>query len=101
MNNPEKYEVELFGQNFVLSTTDGKKQELKKVVEYYKTIVEELIEKLPNRQHIDIAILAGLKVADKLYTLASSKDFEVEEGDGKIQKIVDDAIKQLDISMGL
>ena len=42
MDNSEKYELELFGQKFVLSTTDGKKHELEKVVDYFKSTIETL-----------------------------------------------------------
>jgi cell division protein ZapA (FtsZ GTPase activity inhibitor) len=101
MENSEKYEVELFGQKFVLYTTDGEKNELKKVVEYYKSIVENLSGKFPERQFLDIAILAGLKVTEKLYSIAGSKNIKIEPEDKKIHKIVNDAIKRLDNSLGL
>jgi len=101
MENNEKYEVELFGQKFILSTTDGEKNELKKVVEYYKSIVENLMEKLPERQHLDIAVLAGLKISDKLHEIAKSKNIKIHTEDRKISKIVTDVIKRLDNSLGL
>ena len=101
MNKSEKYEIDLFGQKFVLSTTDGEKDELKKVVDYYKRVVENLTEKLPNRQHLDIAILAGLKIADKLYSIAGSKNINIEKETKKLDKVLNDAIKRLDISLGL
>ena len=101
MNKSEKYEIDFFGQKFVLSTTDGEKSELKKVVDYYKKVVEDLAKKLPDRQHLDIAILAGLKITDKLYSIASSKDINIEKDVKKLDKVLSDVIKRLDISLGL
>lgn len=101
MGNPEKYELELFGQRFVLSTNDGEKSELKHIVEYYKNIVENLLKKMPDRQHLDIAILAGLKVADKLHSIANGKNIKVENEEQKLHQILNDVIKRLDISLGL
>ena len=101
MENPEKYEAELFGQKFILSTTDGKKHDLEKVVEYFKSVVESLTKKLPDRPQLDIAILAGLKISDKLYSLANLKGVDLDVDDKEIHKIVNDVIKRLDISLGL
>ncbi len=101
MNKPEKYETDFFGQRFVLSTTDGEKNELKKVVEYYKKVIEGLAKKLPDRQQLDIAILAGLKITDKLYSLAGSKDIAVEKESVNLDNVLSDVIKRLDISLGL
>jgi len=96
-----KYEVELFGQKFILSTTDGKKDELKKVVEYYREVVELLSEKLGNRPQLDIAILAGIKITDKLHSIANPENIKIEEQNKKLHDIVDSAIKRLDNSLGL
>lgn len=102
MSSDEKYEISLFGQKFVLFTTDGNKQELKQVVDYYKRTVEALTEKLPNRPQLDIAILAGLKVTDKLFSLAGSKNIKIDDkNNNKIHEILDNAIKRLDISLSL
>ena len=101
MSQEEKYEVELFGQKFVLTTTDGEKNDLKKVVEYYKSIIEDLSGKFPDRQFLDVAILAGLKVTDELYSVAASKNIKLTPETKKIHKIVNDAIKRLDNSLGL
>jgi len=99
VENLQKYEVELFGQKFVLSSDDGKKHELEQVVKYYKKIVDMLIDKLPSRPQLDLAILAGLKVTDKLFNLANSKNITVLNDEEKIHEILNDAIKRLDISL--
>lgn len=103
MEQFEKYEVKLFGQNFILTTNDGSKNDLKIVVDYYKKVVEKLTEKLPNRPQLDIAILAGLKIADKLYSLANNKNIKLTEEDeeNELQKKIIDAIKRLDNSLTL
>lgn len=104
MENIEKYDLKLFGQNFVLTTNDGDKNDLKIIVDYYKKTVEKLMDKLPNRPQLDIAILAGLKITDKLYSMANTKNIKINENDiddDKIHKIVTDAIKRLDNSLGL
>jgi cell division protein ZapA (FtsZ GTPase activity inhibitor) len=103
MSSLEKYELDIFGQKFVLSTSDGKTSELKKVADYYKSVVENLSKKLPDRQLLDIAILAGIKITDKLYSVSNSnsKSEKFDDGQSKIHDIVDDAIKRLDISLRL
>ena len=101
MSTLEKYELDIFGQKFLLSTSDGKRSELKKVAEYYKGIVENLAKKLPDRQLLDIAILAGIKITDKLYSMTNSKSINFDEDEVKIREIVNDAIKRLDISLRL
>ena len=101
MDNLQKYEVELFGQKFVLSSNDGKKHELEKVVNYYKKNVDNLLKKLPNRPQLDLAILAGLKIADKLFSLAKTKNVKLINDEDKIHEIVSEAIKRLDISLKL
>jgi cell division protein ZapA (FtsZ GTPase activity inhibitor) len=101
MKTPEKYELDIFGQKFSLSTSDGKKSDLKKVADYYKNVVEKLAKKLPDRQLLDIAILAGIKITDKLYSLSNSKSIDFDEDESKIHDIVNDAIKRLDISLRL
>ncbi len=107
MNSLEKYELDLFGQKFVLSTNDGNLSELKKIADYYKNIVENLAKKLPDRQILDITILAGIKITDKLYSMINSKPtddskpIKFSADDVKIHEIVDEAIKRLDISLGL
>ena len=101
MSALEKYELDIFGQKFVLSTSDGEKSELKKVADYYKNIVENLAKKLPDRQLLDIAILAGIKITDKLYSISNSKSVNFDEDETKIHEIVNDAIKRLDISLRL
>ncbi len=101
MDNTEKYEVELFSQKFILSTNDGNKSDLEKVANYYKKIIENLTKKLPNRPQLDIAILAGLKITDKLYSFANTKNIKLENNEEKIHEIVTDAIKRLEISLNI
>src|SRR4030042_2455386 len=98
MDKIEKYDLKLFGQSFVLTTNDGDKNDLKIIVDYYKKTVERLIEKLPNRPQLEIAILAGLKITDKLYSIANTKNIKIDDNDiddDNIHKIVTDAIKRL------
>ncbi len=104
MEKIEKYDLKLFGQTFILTTNDGEKNDLKIIVDYYKKTVERLTEILPNRPQLDIAILAGLKITDKLYSIANTKNIKIDDSeidDENIHKIVTDAIKRLDNSLGL
>lgn len=101
MDNTEKYEANFFGQKFILSTNDGEKDDLEKVVNYYKKALDSLIEKLPNRPQLDLAILAGLKITDKLYSISKLKNLKFDENEEKIHEIVNDAIKRLEISLNL
>lgn len=99
--NGDKYNLELFGQNFSLVTEDGKKDELIKVGNYFKSIVESLQKKAPNKSQLDIAVLAGLKVTDELYNLAKSKKTPMNGDNQKIEEIINQAIKQLEFSLKL
>lgn len=104
MNKTEKYEIKLFGQNFVFTTDDGTKEDLKAVIEYYKRVVENLMEKLPGRSQLDIAILAGLKITDKLYTLINKKSVKIGDKDKDEESIdikINEAIKRLEKSLTL
>ncbi len=101
MNDLQKYEITIFGQKFTLTTSDGESAELKKIADYYKRIVEHIAEKLPNRSQLDIAVLAGLKITDKLYSVLKSKNMDIDVVNEKLNEIVNEAIKRLDISMEL
>jgi cell division protein ZapA (FtsZ GTPase activity inhibitor) len=101
MDETQKYELNVLGQKFILTTIDGQANELKKVAEYYRSIVEYITQKLPNRSQLDIAVLAGLKITDKLYTAMKSKNMDLDSVNDKLHEIVNEAIKRLDISMEL
>ncbi|HOF00722.1 MAG TPA: cell division protein ZapA [Spirochaetota bacterium] len=99
--NGDKYNLELFGQNFSLVTKDGKKDELIKVGNYFKSIVESIQKRAPNKSQLDIAVLAGLTVTDELYNLAKSKKTTMNGDNQKIDEIITQAIKQLELSLKL
>ncbi|HNZ26811.1 MAG TPA: cell division protein ZapA [Spirochaetota bacterium] len=99
--NGDKYNLELFGQNFSLVTKDGKKDELIKVGNYFKSIVESIQKRAPNKSQLDIAVLAGLTVTDELYNLAKSKKTTMNGDNQKIDEIITQAIKQLEVSLKL
>jgi cell division protein ZapA (FtsZ GTPase activity inhibitor) len=101
MDDLQKYEIKILGQKFTLSTSDGQVNELKKVAEYYKSMVEHIALKLPNRSQLDIAILTGLKITDKLYSVLKTKDVDLDVVNEKLHEIVNEAIKRLDISLEL
>jgi len=99
--NGDKYNLELFGQNFSLVTKDSKKDELIKVGNYFKSIVESIQKRAPNKSQLDIAVLAGLTVTDELYNLAKSKKTTMNGDNQKIDEIITQAIKQLEVSLKL
>jgi cell division protein ZapA (FtsZ GTPase activity inhibitor) len=101
MEDQKKYEIKIFGQKFTLTTSDGQVNELKKVAEHYKMVVEHISQKLPNRSQLDVAILAGLKITDKLYSVLKSKDMDLDLVNERLNEIVNEAIKRLDISLDL
>lgn len=101
MNDLKKYELTIFGQKYTLTTSDGDSNELKKIADYYKRIVEHIAQKLPNRSQLDIAVLAGLKITDKLYSVLKSKNMDIDVVNEKLNEIVNEAIKRLDISLEL
>ncbi|MCG8572073.1 MAG: cell division protein ZapA, partial [Spirochaetes bacterium] len=108
---------EIFGQNFELETKDGKRNDLMKVANYYKKVIETLKKKQPNKPHLEIAVLAGLMITDDLYNLVQSRknnDLNPETNanpekapsanpaaDQKIDEILNQAIKKLEISLKL
>ncbi len=101
METGEKYEVDFFGQRFVFSTKDGNRGDFEKIINYYKKLIDGLIKKMPDRSHLDIAIMAGLKVTDRLYSLVNEKKGNFEEDEEKLHEILNDAIRRLDISLGI
>ncbi|OHD07317.1 MAG: hypothetical protein A2086_03105 [Spirochaetes bacterium GWD1_27_9] len=101
MSNIEVYKLELFGQDFSLTTKDGNKEELRKVADYYRKKIEELLKKFPNTPYLNIAVLAGLTVTDELYNLSKSKNTNFVFEEKKIDEILNEAIKQLEFSLTL
>lgn len=73
-NDENKFSLELFGQSFFFTTSNDKKEELIKVGNYYKNIVDSLEKKFPERAHMDILVLSGLMIADELYLLLKSRN---------------------------
>jgi len=90
-SNNNKLTLELFGQSFSF-TTDAKKEELIKVLNYYKHVVNSIEKKFPNRSHLDIAVLTGLIITDELYMVLKSRNknlnSEEEELDTKIIELI-------------
>ena len=95
-----KYVLEIFGQEFILTTTDGEEEDLANVSEYFKKVAEELHAKFPKRPQLDIAILAGLKITDEYYAFAKAKKKSINE-EKNFSDVIDEAIKRLDISLNL
>lgn len=103
--NHEKYILKLFGQQISLTTNDGNREDLKNVAEYFKSVVEELQNSFKSKSQLDIAILAGLKITDELYSYLKSnkspnlQNLNNKKNMGEIEKKLITAIKQLDISL--
>ena len=95
-NNDNKFELNLFGQTFFFTTTDGKKEELIRVGNYYKSIVNSLEEKFPTKSHLDIVVLAGLMITDELYMVLKSRNRNFSIEDKEIEKKILDLINSLD-----
>ena len=95
------YKLEIFGLEFPVKTKDGNKEELKKISEYYKRIVVELQKKSPTLPHLNVAVLAGLTLTDELYNLAKSKNVKIGVDDKKVDELLSEALKQLDISLNI
>jgi cell division protein ZapA (FtsZ GTPase activity inhibitor) len=95
----KKLNFELFGQNFPLTTNDGSIEDLKKVSGYYKRIVSELLKKSPQTPHLNIAVLAGLMITDDLYNLSKSKNPNFSFDDKKVDELISEALKQLEVSL--
>jgi len=101
METAKTYTFDLFGQDFSITTEDGNTEELKKISDYYKRTVNELVKKFPNRPQLNLAILAGLKITDELYNLAKNKKVNLLDDEKKIDELLNEALKQLDISISL
>jgi cell division protein ZapA (FtsZ GTPase activity inhibitor) len=63
--------------------------------------VESIQKRAPNKSQLDIAVLAGLTVTDELYNLAKSKKTTMNGDNQKIDEIITQAIKQLEVSLKL
>lgn len=105
MAQQEKYILELFGQRFPLITNDGNREDLVNIAEYFKSIVEQLAEKCPDRPQLDIAVLAGIKITDELYSLIKHKNenanLTTHRNDKKVNELIESAIKRLEVSLNL
>jgi len=101
MSDNNSYRLEIFGMEFSLTTKDGDREGLKRVAEYYKRVVTELQKKSPNLPHINVAVLAGLTLTDELYNLAKSKNLKVDVDDRKVDELLNQALKQLEISLNI
>ena len=101
MSEVKRINFELFGQNFPLTTSDGSIEDLKKVAGYYRKIVGELQKKFPQMPHLNIAVLAGLMVTDDLYMLSKTKNPDFSFDDRKADELLNEAIKQLEVSLNL
>lgn len=95
-DSDNKFKINLFGQDFLFTTSYEKKEELIRVATYYKNIVDSLVEKFPNKPHIDILVLSGLMVADELYMLLKSRNKNLSTEEREIEKVILDLINSLD-----
>ncbi len=98
-NDDESIVFEILGQKLRFKITDGSKDDLLKISDYYKSIVDEIAKKHPNLPHIHLLCLSGLKVAEEFYKFAKTKKSPVVFEKNKINEKVDEAIKLLDISL--
>jgi cell division protein ZapA (FtsZ GTPase activity inhibitor) len=95
------YNLDLFGTEFPLKTTDGNRDELIRVSEYYKKVVHSLSRKSPKASSLHIAVLAGIIITDELYNLARQKNTQPENVRREINDLLNEAIKQLEVSISL
>ncbi|HOJ62983.1 MAG TPA: cell division protein ZapA [Spirochaetota bacterium] len=95
-NSDNKFKINLFGQDFFFTTTYDKKEELLRVANYYKNIVDSLLEKFPNKPHLDILVLSGLMIADELYALLKSRNKNLSTEEKEIERAILDLINSLD-----
>jgi len=97
----KKINLELFGQNFPITTADGTLEDLRKISEYYKHVILGLQKKFPQIPHLNIAVLAGLMITDDLYNLSKSKTSNFTFDEKKADDLINEAIKQLEVSLKL
>lgn len=101
MTENSVYKLEIFGLEFPLTTKDGNGEQLKRISEYYKRAVTELQKKSPNLPHLNIAVLAGITLTDELYNLAKSKNVKISGDDKKVDELLNEALKQLEIYLNI
>ncbi len=101
MSEVNSYKLEMFGMEFSLTTKDGDVDGLKRVAEYYKRVVNQILNKNPNLPHINVAVLAGLTLTDELYNLAKSKNIRIDPDYKKADDLLNQAIKELEFSLNI
>ena len=63
------YQFDIFGKTLKLQTTDGNEDDLIRVVKYYMDKVKQLYDANPNRAQTEVLTLAGITIADELFSL--------------------------------
>lgn len=97
----EKFSFEILGQKMDIVLKDGSKEDLVKVIKYYKEKINNLSESYPYKTSLEIALLAGIKVTEEFYTLYKKKILSDPEQNGRINKMVSEALKQLETTLDL
>lgn len=101
----EKMTFEIFGQSFHISTQDGEKDDLLRVIRYYKKALDKIYEKNPQRSYFEIAVLAGITITDELYTVAKNKNSNnapvLKNDVTRINQLINEKLKDLEISLKL
>ncbi len=100
----EKYSFNILGQKINLATDDGTKTDFIKIVDYYRHIIDKLQKNYPDRTTMELAVLAGIQVTEEFYRYIKnekSKSSNITFDDERINELLSEAIKQLDISLKL
>lgn len=94
----EKLTFNILGQEMNISIKEDNREAILSVLKFYRKRIQELVKVYPYKSHLEIAILAGLRIADE-YSMCCNylTSLKKEKNDNNIDKILEDLGKELDL----
>ena len=90
------YQFDIFGKTLRLQTTDGNEDDLIRVVKYYMDKVKQIYDANPNRAQTEVLTLAGITIADELFSVAKKKHIGMPDAERKNSESISEIENLLD-----
>jgi len=90
------YQFDIFGKTLKLQTTDGNEDDLIRVVKYYMDKVKQIYDANPHRAQTEVLTLAGITIADELFSLAKKKGIGMPDTERKNSESISEIENLLD-----
>lgn len=93
----EKFTFDILGQKMDISIKNEDHDDVVTILKFYRKKVQELEELYPYKSSLEIAILVGVKVTDEYYSCYKELTDPIRKDNSKIDKMLDDLGKELDL----